>query len=168
MGGGGGDKEAVWSKGRNECEGPPCESCGPNQASGKQRMLTLDSQALFAGHDKTPVAALSVCLRVLSSSIIPLNILIVKEFVSIATGTGLIFPLFHRHMAYMLESHLGKKRDRTYFNSLNSHAGVLDFLDDMGFVASPSDGACLSRFASTTMRLTHSSLGLAEKLDSVQ
>jgi hypothetical protein len=36
-------------------------------------------------------------------------------------------------MAYMLEGYLGKKRDRTYFNSLGSHAGVLDFLDDMGF-----------------------------------
>ncbi|KAL8291442.1 hypothetical protein RQP46_002420 [Phenoliferia psychrophenolica] len=74
----------------------------------------LANPALFAGYEKTPIAALS-------------------EFVDIATDTGLIFPLFHRHMAYMLEAHLGKKRDRMYFNSLNSHAGVIDFLDDMGF-----------------------------------
>lgn len=36
-------------------------------------------------------------------------------------------------MAYMLESHLNKRKDRIYFNSLPSHAAVFDYLqDDMG------------------------------------
>ena len=30
----------------------------------------------------------------------------------------------------MLESHLPRKRDRTYFNSLSSHAGVMDYLEE--------------------------------------
>lgn len=36
-------------------------------------------------------------------------------------------------MAYMLESHLTKRKDRIFFNSLPSHAAIFDFLqDDLG------------------------------------
>lgn len=53
-----------------------------------------------------------------------------QEFTRISTACGLIYPLFHRHVSYMLESHLPKKRERTYFNSLTSHAAVFDFLEE--------------------------------------
>nr|CRX79104.1 hypothetical protein ls5930a1_00130 [Leucosporidium scottii] len=52
------------------------------------------------------------------------------EFTRLSTSLGLIYPLFHRHVSYMLESHLPRKRDRTYFNSLSSHAGVMDYLEE--------------------------------------
>lgn len=81
-----------------------------------------------------------------------------QDFVAIATDTGLIFPLFHRHMAYMLEGYLGKKRDRTYFNSLGSHAGVLDFLDDMGFREPGRTTGEIARLVDDYAALTFASL----------
>ncbi|KAM0748026.1 FMN-linked oxidoreductase [Meredithblackwellia eburnea MCA 4105] len=71
----------------------------------------LGNPALFSGYDKTPLEA-------------------VKLFSHLSTTSGLIFPLYHRHISYMLESHFVKKRDRVYFNSLPSHASVLDYLKD--------------------------------------
>ncbi|ORY86028.1 hypothetical protein BCR35DRAFT_289912 [Leucosporidium creatinivorum] len=71
----------------------------------------LANPALFAGHSQTPLSAIS-------------------EFTRLSTSLGLIYPLFHRHVSYMLESHLPRKRDRTYFNSLSSHAGVMDYLEE--------------------------------------
>lgn len=64
---------------------------------------------------------------------------------------GLIYPLFHRHCSYMMENDMFKTRtgelsstlaarearglrllgtlaDRVYFNSLPSHASVIDYL----------------------------------------
>lgn len=54
----------------------------------------------------------------------------------ISADTGLIFGLFHRHMAYMLENHFETRRERMYFNTLVSHAAVYDFMED--FFASRS------------------------------
>lgn len=70
----------------------------------------LANPALFAGHEHTPIRA-------------------VEEFLEISTRTGLIYPLFHRHVSYMIESRLARRRDRVFFNSLESHAGVLDWLE---------------------------------------
>lgn len=38
----------------------------------------------------------------------------------------------------MLESHFATRRDRIYFNSLASYAGVIDWLDDQGFLGDPA------------------------------
>lgn len=55
----------------------------------------------------------------------------VEEFLDLSTGTGLIYPLFHKHVSYMLEGRLARRRkDRVFFNSLDSHAGVIDWLED--------------------------------------
>ncbi|GAA5923292.1 hypothetical protein JCM3775_007494 [Rhodotorula graminis] len=70
----------------------------------------LANPALFAGHSRTPDAA-------------------VQEFVRLSTAHGLIFPLFHRHTSYMLESRFRTRRDRIAFNGLTSYAGVLDWLE---------------------------------------
>jgi tRNA-dihydrouridine synthase 4 len=66
--------------------------------------------------------------------------------VRVSTDTGLIYSLFHRHVAYMLEDTFTSKSgwfcsrfgclflayagisERIYFNSLASHAGVVDYL----------------------------------------
>lgn len=72
----------------------------------------LANPCLYAGYAQTPRKA-------------------VEEFLDLSTGTGLIFPLFHKHTSYMLEGRLARRRrDRVFFNSLDSHAGVIDWLDD--------------------------------------
>ncbi|BGP58095.1 hypothetical protein JCM8202_006203 [Rhodotorula sphaerocarpa] len=75
----------------------------------------LANPALFSGYSQTPVEA-------------------VQRFVQHATAYGLIFPLFHRHVSYMLESRFASRRDRIFFNSLSSYAGVLDWLDEEGLL----------------------------------
>lgn len=79
----------------------------------------LANPALFSGYAQTPTEAL-------------------QHFVRLSTAYGLIFPLFHRHVSYMLESHFSTRRDRIYFNSLASYAGVIDWLDDQGFLGDPA------------------------------
>ncbi|BGP27570.1 tRNA-dihydrouridine synthase 4 [Rhodotorula toruloides] len=71
----------------------------------------LANPALFAGYSQTPLQA-------------------VQEFVDLSISTGLIFPLFHRHVAYMLESRFANKKDRIGFNGLTSYGGVLDWLEE--------------------------------------
>ncbi|GAA5935523.1 hypothetical protein JCM1841_003702 [Sporobolomyces salmonicolor] len=71
----------------------------------------LANPALFAGYDKTPFSA-------------------IRRFITLSTSHGLLFPLFHRHMAYMLESRFANRKDRVYFNSLASYAGVLDWCEE--------------------------------------
>ncbi|KAK4053607.1 tRNA dihydrouridine synthase [Microbotryomycetes sp. JL221] len=76
----------------------------------------LANPALFAGFNETPFEAVS-------------------RFLQISTSCGLIFPLFHRHIAYMLESHFKQRQQRVFFNSLPSYAAVVDYLiDEMGLV----------------------------------
>ncbi|BGP19945.1 hypothetical protein JCM10213_006721 [Rhodosporidiobolus nylandii] len=75
----------------------------------------LANPALFAGYSETPVEA-------------------IQAFVSHCTSFGLIFPLFHRHMSYMLESRFQNRRDRVLFNSLPSYAGVMDWLEEKGML----------------------------------
>lgn len=53
-----------------------------------------------------------------------------QRFLDISTSTSLIFPLFHRHVSYMLEHLFVNKAERTFFNSLISHAAVMDWLDE--------------------------------------
>jgi tRNA-dihydrouridine synthase 4 len=70
-----------------------------------------------------------------SPCVLPLSVLhstdpIFQEFTRICGDTGLLYPLFHRHVAYMIESHLPTKHHRTYFNSLPSHASVIDYCED--------------------------------------
>lgn len=60
-----------------------------------------------------------------------------QRFVRSSVSYGLIFPLFHRHVSYMLESRFTQRKDRTYFNSLASYAGVLDWLDQEGLLDPP-------------------------------
>ncbi|KAH8114851.1 FMN-linked oxidoreductase [Phellopilus nigrolimitatus] len=70
----------------------------------------LANPALFSGYEVTPPEA-------------------VEKFVHISTDYGLIFPLFQRHLAYMLESQLSRN-DRVNLNTLNSYAGVIDYLEE--------------------------------------
>ena len=96
-------------------------------------MLKTDdslSQALFSGYDRTPLEAVQVrrCTRVRGSYTDPQHS---QRFIQYATDTGLIFALFHRHVAYMLESHMPSKAERTFFNSLSSHAAVIDYCEDV-------------------------------------
>jgi len=73
----------------------------------------LANPALFSGYDHTPPEA-------------------IQDFIHIAMNYGgLPFALFHRHIGYMLESRFVKPQ-RSYFNSLTSHAGVIDFLEANG------------------------------------
>ncbi|OCB85971.1 FMN-linked oxidoreductase [Sanghuangporus baumii] len=69
----------------------------------------LANPALFSGFEVTPPEA-------------------IKNFVHISTGYGLLFPLFHRHLSFMLESQLSR-HERAYFNSLCSYAGIIDYLE---------------------------------------
>ncbi|BGO95407.1 hypothetical protein NBRC10512_001876 [Rhodotorula toruloides] len=75
----------------------------------------LANPALFAGYSKTPLQA-------------------VQEFLDLSISTGLIFPLFHRHVAYMLESRFANKKDGIGFNGLTSYAGVMDWLEEAQMV----------------------------------
>ncbi|GFZ43993.1 tRNA-dihydrouridine synthase 4 [Saitozyma sp. JCM 24511] len=72
----------------------------------------LANPALFAGYDRTPKHA-------------------VEQFVSLSVDYGLIFPLFHRHLAYMLESHFHRS-ERIYFNGLTSSVAAIDHLVSRG------------------------------------
>jgi len=73
----------------------------------------LANPALFSGYEKTPASA-------------------VENFVRLSTGYGMIFPLFHRHLAYMLEGRFSRS-EKLLFNSLASHASVVDHLESRGF-----------------------------------
>ncbi|BEI79989.1 hypothetical protein CcaverHIS002_0105180 [Cutaneotrichosporon cavernicola] len=72
----------------------------------------LANPALFAGYDRTPVHA-------------------VENFVNLGLDYGFIFSLFHRHLAYMLESHFVKP-EKTYFNALSSSVQVVEYLQTRG------------------------------------
>jgi len=73
----------------------------------------LANPALFSGYEATPPEAMT-------------------RFIDMAMNYGgLPFALFHRHLAYMLEDRFGRA-EKAYFNTLTSHAGVLDFLESRG------------------------------------
>ncbi|GMK54350.1 hypothetical protein CspeluHIS016_0109360 [Cutaneotrichosporon spelunceum] len=72
----------------------------------------LANPALFAGYDRTPVHA-------------------VENFVNLGLDYGFIFSLFHRHLAYMVESHFVKP-EKTYFNALSSSVQVIEYLQTRG------------------------------------
>ncbi|KLO16498.1 FMN-linked oxidoreductase [Schizopora paradoxa] len=97
----------VWTRG--DCERFKQET-GASAVMSARGLLA--NPALFSGFTDTPPEA-------------------VESFVRLATGYGLIFPLFHRHIAYMLESQL-PRQERLYLNTLCSYAGVIDFLQSMG------------------------------------
>ncbi|KDQ10089.1 hypothetical protein BOTBODRAFT_36518 [Botryobasidium botryosum FD-172 SS1] len=73
----------------------------------------LANPALFSGYEQTPSSA-------------------VEHFVRLSTDYGMLFPLFHRHLAYMLESRFSRS-EKLLFNSLASHASVVDHLESRGF-----------------------------------
>ncbi|KAJ1307670.1 hypothetical protein OPQ81_001763 [Rhizoctonia solani] len=75
----------------------------------------LANPALFSGYESTPVSA-------------------VQQFVRLGTDYGLVFALFHRHIAYMLESRFPSKSERTLFSSLASHASIIHYLESRGIV----------------------------------
>ncbi|CAE6465858.1 unnamed protein product [Rhizoctonia solani] len=77
----------------------------------------LANPALFSGYNLTPALA-------------------VQQFVRLGTDYGLVFALFHRHIAYMLESRFPSKSERTLFSSLTSHASIVDYLESRGIVCS--------------------------------
>ncbi|KAI5453565.1 tRNA dihydrouridine synthase [Naganishia albida] len=72
----------------------------------------LANPALFAGYSSTPKHA-------------------VENFVRLTMDYSLIYPLFHRHVSYMLEGTMNKY-ERLYFNSLDSHVTVVDYLQLRG------------------------------------
>ncbi|EJD04990.1 FMN-linked oxidoreductase [Fomitiporia mediterranea MF3/22] len=69
----------------------------------------LANPALFSGYDVTPPET-------------------IRNFVRISTDYGLLFPLFHRHLSFILESQLSR-HERADFNSLASYAGIIDYLE---------------------------------------
>ncbi|GAA5889063.1 hypothetical protein JCM16303_002175 [Sporobolomyces ruberrimus] len=71
----------------------------------------LANPALFAGHHQTPLEA-------------------IYSFIYFSTSQSLLFSLFHRHLAYMLESRFTSRKERIHFNSLASYAGVIDWCHD--------------------------------------
>ncbi|GAA5858609.1 hypothetical protein JCM8547_001389 [Rhodosporidiobolus lusitaniae] len=89
------------------------EKCGVQGAMSARGLLA--NPALFAGYDKTPLSA-------------------VQSFLHHSTSLGLIFPLFHRHVSYMLESRFSTRYERVLFNSLPSYAAVMDWLEERGMV----------------------------------
>lgn len=89
----------------------------------------LANPALFDGHSYTPRAAIDVSQTWPgsgSSTHLALSPAF-QHFVRLSAQRGLIYPLFHRHVSYMLETRCSK-RDRTWLNSLSSKAAVVDFL----------------------------------------
>ncbi|WVF71419.1 hypothetical protein IAT40_006223 [Kwoniella sp. CBS 6097] len=72
----------------------------------------LANPALFAGYSTTP----SHC---------------VSQFISLSTSYGLIHPLFHRHLAYMLENQFNRA-EKIWFNSLSGPVGAIDWLESRG------------------------------------
>ncbi|ORX36705.1 hypothetical protein BD324DRAFT_601451 [Kockovaella imperatae] len=72
----------------------------------------LANPALFAGYETTPAHA-------------------VEQFVNLSVDYGFIFPLFQRHLAYMMEAHL-LRAERTWFNSLPSTISTIDYLSGRG------------------------------------
>jgi len=83
------------------------EECNVNGVMAARGLLA--NPALFSGYDQTPVEA-------------------IEKFVKLSCETGLIFGLFQRHVAYMMESQFKNKYDRIFFNNTVSHAGVIDYL----------------------------------------
>lgn len=71
-----------------------------------------NSPALFAGYDKTPEDCIS-------------------QFINLGLDYGFNFSLFHRHLAYMLESHLSRV-EKVWFNSLTSQVSAIEWLDGRG------------------------------------
>ncbi|ORY34056.1 hypothetical protein BCR39DRAFT_234517 [Naematelia encephala] len=86
------------------------DHCGVDGVMAARGLLA--NPALFAGYDKTPRHA-------------------VEQFVNLSVDYGFIFPLFHRHLAYMLESHFVKP-EKTYFNALPSSVSAIDYLSSRG------------------------------------
>ncbi|EJT45654.1 hypothetical protein A1Q2_00858 [Trichosporon asahii var. asahii CBS 8904] len=72
----------------------------------------LANPALFAGYERTPSHA-------------------VANFVNLATDYGLIYSLYHRHVAYMLEERFSKP-EKVWFNSLGSTVQVVEYLQNRG------------------------------------
>ncbi|EIW70695.1 hypothetical protein TREMEDRAFT_68173 [Tremella mesenterica DSM 1558] len=83
---------------------------GVNGVMGARGLLA--NPALFAGYTKTPIHA-------------------VEQFVNLSVDYGLIFPLFQKHLAYMLESRFARP-ERVWFNSLTSSVGVIEYLSSRG------------------------------------
>ncbi|OCF74683.1 tRNA-dihydrouridine synthase 4 [Kwoniella mangroviensis CBS 8886] len=72
----------------------------------------LANPALFCNYPSTPSHAVS-------------------QFISLSTSYGLIFPLFHRHLAYMLESDFSRN-EKVWFNCLSSSTAAIDWLEGRG------------------------------------
>jgi len=75
----------------------------------------LANPALFAGYDRTPIHAVS-------------------NFVQLSTKYGVLpFPLFHRHLGFMLEERFASRVERSYFlNDLVGYGGVVEWLEEKG------------------------------------
>ncbi|EOR02125.1 tRNA-dihydrouridine(20a/20b) synthase [Wallemia ichthyophaga EXF-994] len=70
----------------------------------------LSNPAMFAGYNETPMEC-------------------VDKFINLAIAYGLPFPLFHRHLAYMLESRMSKSQ-RLSWHTLHSIPGALDWIHE--------------------------------------
>ena len=70
----------------------------------------LENPALFAGYDTTPVS----CIR---------------DWVEICLRDGTPFVYFHQILIFMLQNVL-RKSERRYFNTLQTTASVLDYLNE--------------------------------------
>ncbi|MBW0481412.1 hypothetical protein O181_021127 [Austropuccinia psidii MF-1] len=83
-----------------------CGVSGVMSARGLQ-----ENPALFAGYDRIPLQG-------------------VERFLTISAETGFLFPLYHRHLADMLNPWFSNREEKKFFNMLSSPASVLDFLEE--------------------------------------
>lgn len=96
--------------------------------------LTVSSLRRSLRVTRRPRSRPSRCVLSPSSPVFSLTPSVAQEFLDLSISTGLIFPLFHRHVAYMLESRFANKKDGIGFNGLTSYAGVMDWLEEAQMV----------------------------------
>ncbi|KAI8458750.1 tRNA-dihydrouridine synthase [Phakopsora pachyrhizi] len=85
------------------------EYCGLNAVMSARGLQ--ENPALFDGHPRIPLDGL-------------------KRFMISSAETGLIFPIYHRHLSDMLSLWFSSKEEKKYFNMLSSYSSVLDFLEE--------------------------------------
>jgi len=77
----------------------------------------LENPAMYSGCDVTPAQC-------------------VADWTRVALEKGCGYNTFHHHLIYMMEKLL-RRGERRLFNSLSSHAAVIDFLRDEGYISTP-------------------------------
>jgi tRNA-dihydrouridine synthase 4 len=93
-----------------------------------------ENPALFAGHDRIPLAGIEVNLLLplwvfKHNHLCSIWFLVLQRFLSLSAQHGFMFPLFHRHLADMLGPWFSSREEKKFFNMLSSPPSVIDFLE---------------------------------------